>query len=290
MRNEEALASQVYFPETEGTSQKIYELMSMPLDPNTTDDDVYPADLVQENIDSFNSLPITTAYEKAIVNPRQCEIDEIDTLMQDITPLITDVGNAIEDRDDVLTTQEITDLQTDFSEVVDIPQETTDGMAELKEHTDRVSSNLPSLVGVAQTALGLGAVMLALNNPCLHIDDFFGSLTSKGKQLMNGLKDRLAALKAKLQQMKAQIQNFVTNVKAQIQALVDEAKAIASGIKSQLLSIANMVKDEAKKFAKAFIDAARSGLASLLSLLPKDPCLKNLVGAVATAGLAAIIK
>jgi hypothetical protein len=255
--------------------------MSMPLNPQEGDDDVYPPDLLQENIDNFYALPITTAFEKALVNPRRCEVDVVNGQLADISFLLTDVRNKIA----LNPLLDPADYDDDL-DYIDIVPETDETMDELGDHTDRVTSNLPSLIGIAQTALGLASAMFALTNPCLGIPDFFGSLMDKGKASMHDLSTRLSDLKNKLSHMADIVQNAI---KSAVDALVAEAKQIASGIKSGLLAIKNMVAAEAKKFAKALIDGLRSGLASLLALLPKDPCLKSLLGSVATGGLAAIL-
>lgn len=298
IRNKEALESQIYNPEMDAPVQAAYELMSKPVNPDEGDADVYPEDLLQEFIDEFYSLPIHNAFSRALVNPRQCEIDELNNFIDNNRPDLDQILIEWNEAKTVIVDEGYydNDIASDMDDI-ELTNDLDSTLTELKDHTDRILSNFPSLIGSAQGALGLGAVMNSLPNPCSGIGDFFGSLMDKGKALMAGLTSALSstlnAVKNAINGLASQISGIINgaigDIKEAIRDVIGVVKGIASSIKGYLMDIKNMIKDEVTKFAKSFIDGVRVGLSGLLSWLPKDPCLKGLIAGVATAGLAAVL-
>ena len=155
-------------------------------------------------------------------------------------------------------------------------------MDNFQNHTDRLISNFPNILGMIQTGLGVASVVGKLLDPCLGLNDFLGSLLGAGSGIMKKINAALAEVKAFIEAGLQHIQQAI----AQIQALI--AKALA-----YVQSLIAMVEKEIMKLIKSLIDAARLGLAQLLSLLPKDPCFKAVLNALgsgpvlgAVAGLA----
>lgn len=149
----------------------------------------------------------------------------------------------------------------------------------IEDHTDRLTNNLPSLAGLAQAALALDTIMNLLSNPCLGLDGFLGSIMDKGKAILNDIKSKISGMLADAKAW----------VDANIGPLIDKMKAAMAAAKAKIAELISKAKEEVMKFAKAMLAQIRQGLAELMSNLPKDPCLKALLGSVVTGAAAAVI-
>lgn len=274
--NQEALDSNIYNPPADPTSLTLYQLM---LDgTNPTDEST----ILQTYVDNFNNLPTQNQFVGVVVNPAQCWIDDINNGLQDVGtaggqmvqsfPVASGAWDAY-----------LPQLQSDSADI-------TANTATAQDHTDRLTSNLPSLTGIAQAALALDTVMNLLSNPCLGLGNFFGSLMAKGQAL---LKSATAQITNAVNSIKNAITSFANQAASAISAavgpLIQNVKDMISVAKDAVSQFVNQAKAEIMNFAKAMLAQVRQGLADLMANLPKDPCLKSLLGSVVTGAAAALL-
>lgn len=274
--NQEALDSNIYNPPADPTSLTLYQMM---LDSTNPTDE---ATILQTYIDNFNNLPTQNQFVGIVVNPAKCGIDDINNGLQDVQtvggqmvqgfPVVSGDWNAY-----------LPQLQADSSTI-------SSNLSTVEDHTDRLTSNLPSLTGIAQAALALDTVMNLLSNPCLGLGNFFGSLMDKGKALLNSataqVTNAVNAIKAKISSWVGQAESFI---QSEIGPLIQNVKDMISVAKDAISQFVNQVTAEITNFAKAMLSQVRQGLSDLLANLPKDPCLKSLLGSVVTGAAAAIL-
>jgi len=282
--NQEALDSQIYNPETPSSVlmlQQIMETTTHVVKPPLTstpliDPASVPAEL-KEHVETFNALSTQNPYQGVIVNPASCLIDDITGDLSQLPGLLDQVSAMQPDG-------ELNELKNQLGN--DIRDINID-LNTIQDHTDRLTSNLPSLAGIAQAALALDTVMNLLSNPCLGLDGMLGSIMDSGKKLLNDIKSKINSVKnaimSKISDLSNGIRDAISGLKNKITDLVNQAK-------SQISSFINKAKAEIMNFAKALLAQARQGLAELLANLPKDPCLRGLLRSAVTGAAAAIIK
>lgn len=273
--NQEALDSQIYNPTVEKSVLMLQQIMeTTPYTvnaPKTSVPLVDPASVapeLREHVTNFNSLSLQNPFQGVIVNPATCLIEDL-TRDLDLVPITCDVkwgGNPIWEGYKPGLNSDISDINN--------------GCDTIQDHTDRLTSNLPSLAGLAQSALALSTVMNLLSNPCLGLDGMMGSIMASGKQLLNDVKSKI---RGALDAAKAWVD-------ANIGPIVDTIKAAISDAKAKIAAFVAKAKAEVLNFAKAMLAQVRQGLAELMSNLPKDPCLRGLLQSAATGAAAAIIK
>ena len=161
-----------------------------------------------------------------------------------------------------------------------------DDLDSYEDHTDKLTNNLPSLAGIAQAAMALDTVMSLLSNPCLGLDGFLGSIMNSGKQLLADLQSKLTSM---ISGVKSLINSALGDINKVIGPVIAQIKAGIAQAQAAVAALIAKAKAEITKFAKALLAQARQGLAELMANLPQDPCLKSLLGSVATGAAAAII-
>lgn len=161
------------------------------------------------------------------------------------------------------------------------------------EHHDRILSNMPSLLGLVQGALGLASILSLLSNPCSPLNDFMGSLMDKGKELMAGVKAKFDAIKLKvkgyIQSVKDVANNVIGSVKEELGPIIADIKSAATAVADIAGDVADMVANEISNIGKSLLAQLRQGLSAFLATLPDDPCLRSLAGSVLTGGAAALL-
>lgn len=276
--NQEALDNQIYNPTTEPSIlmlQQIMETTPAPVlsatqinpPPPIVDVNSVPDDL-KEHLQNFLSMPTRNPFHGVVVNPALCHIDDIRNDTIDLTNHMNGNygGNPVWTGYIPEYTQDCQTINT--------------GLNSVQDHTDRLTSNLPSLAGLAQSALALSTIMNLLSNPCLGLDGLLGSIMDSGKQL---LQDAVAKVKDLLNQARAWVD-------ANIGPLIDKIKGVMADVKAKVSALIAKAAAEIMNFAKAMLAQVRQGLAELLANLPKDPCLRGLLQSAATGAAAAIIK
>ena len=299
--NQEALDSQIYNPTTKPAVlmlQQIMETTPVPAPSATqqnpppplvdsSDTSIVPPEL-KEHVDAFFALPTTNPYHGVLVNPASCLID-------DIRGSLDDLNNAGQALDNASGQTDWSDYQDDFDQD---SQDINSDLDSIQDHTDRLTSNLPSLAGVAQGALALATVMNLLSNPCLGLDGMLGSIMDSGKQLLNDVTNQIKAgvsqvnnaLSDLTSAIQSGVQSAISAAKAAISPLMDQIKDGISVAKQQVSAFISKAQTEVMNFAKAALAQLRQGLAELMANLPQDPCLKGLLTSAATGAAAAIIK
>ena len=244
------------------------------------DSSTVPIEL-QPHVDTFQSLSIFNPYQGVIVNPTSCLTD----------PVRTGLSDALAQLDAVFSGEsDWTDYRDEFvADQADINA----SLDQIADHTDRLTSNLPSLAGIAQSSMALSTVMNLLSNPCLGLNNLLGSVMDSGKTILNDVKNQVGSMVTEVTTLANQVQTGVLSVEADIKSAlsstVQDIKDAISVAKTAITSFINNAKAEVMAFAKAMLAQVRQGLAELLASLPKDPCLSSLIGSVSTGAAAGII-
>lgn len=272
--NREALDSQIYNPSIDPKVLMLQQIMENEpqvvkpaktvaplLDPSEVEFDL------QEHVATFNSLPTNNPFQGVIVNPLQCLIDPVRTDLSDLNDYMN--GRFSDNGTWGVYRQ---DFQNDCQDI-------NDDLDCIEDHSDRLTSNLPSLTGIAQAFMALDTVMNLLSNPCLGLDNFFGSIRDKGKQI-------LAGIRAKIQPM---IDKAKAWVDANIGPLIDSIKDAIAQAKAAIQAFVAAAKEEIAKFAKALRAQIRQGLAELMASLGLDPCMQSMLKDVAKPAALAVL-
>ena len=219
---------------------------------------------------SPTALTLDNSFKGVIVNPITCLNDELALELLDIRDAINGLDN----------TGEVFGTTADFDKfLADMDADITEieqNMPRIQAHTDRLSHNLPSLLGIVQAALALGGALALLSNPCLGRDGFIGSIGREGGRV---LREAIAAIR----RAKAAITGAIGAVLGAVRDAIAAAKAEISKFISQITR-------EIGNFARALLRQVRQGLADLLASIANDPCLKAILGTVVPAGAAVILR
>lgn len=306
--NQEALDSQIYNPTTQPSVLMLQQIMeTTPPQPVSATQLNPPAPLIdpvtvdaqlQDHIRTFLSLPTRHDFNGVIVNPALCHIVDVRQDLQDLYDYLDyQYGPGSSDRviseggggggfgwgggTDPVTPNgsngNWTTYQPELSQAI---QDVNQDMDSIQDHTDRLTSNLPTLAGLAQAALALSTIMNLLSNPCLGLDGLLGSIMDSGKKLIQDVKDKIAKAVADAKAW----------VSKEIGPLIDQVKGAIADAKAKIAELVAKAKAEIMNFAKAIQAQIRQGLAELLSNLPQDPCLRGLLQSAVTGGAAALIK
>lgn len=283
--NTEALESGIYNPPADPKALALQEIMETQASANTSLQTprrpalVSPAEVpfeLREHVEQFNSLSVYNPFHGVLDNPTSCLINPIRNDLVGPGGILDYMNGRFSDNGTwtVYRLEFTQDCNGDGSD---------DGILgdldSLEDHTDRLTNNLPSLAGIAQAALALDTIMNLLSNPCLGLDGFLGSIMDKGKALLNDIKNQIGAALASAKAW----------VGEQIGPLIAEIKAAIAVAKAKVAELITKAKEEVMKFAKALLAQVRQGLADLMANLPQDPCLRGLLGSVATGAAAAVI-
>lgn len=281
--NKEALNSSLYNPPVDPRAIALQEIMESqpaeanisrqtPRKPELVDPSEVPFEL-QEYVQQFNSFSVYNPYHGVIVNPTACLLNPI---RDDLGSLINYMDGRFSDNGTWTT------YRIEFITAVYGPDGESGIIGDLEsfeDHTDRLTNNLPSLAGIAQAALALDTIMNLLSNPCLGLSGFLGSIMDEGKAIINDIKNTIGQALADARAW----------VDSEIGPLIDDINAAIVAAQAEVDKLITMAKAEIDKFAKALLAQVRQGLADLLANLPQDPCLRGLLGSVATGAAAAVI-
>lgn len=284
--NEEALASSTYNPELDKRSLMLLEIMEK----TAAADPVGESLRLKEYEDLFDlqyisgvtSVPSTdlplpavnSPYQGVLVNPAQCLIDDGITSVIELRDYMDSQFSSNPDWTDFRPEFETqrTALEEDFARV--------------ENHTNRVTNNLPSLIGIAQGALAIATVVNLLSNPCLGLNGFLGSIMDEGKKL---LADISAQVKAGLQEARDFVADLAGDLAADLGPLIADIRDTIAEARRIMGEVTAQIAKEIANFSKAMLQQVRQGLAELMASLPQDPCLRGLLTSVATGTAAAVL-
>lgn len=172
-------------------------------------------------------------------------------------------------------TQNQIDIKTNwdnsYASTVSSMSNISSGVNDFESHTDKLIANLPMIIGMVQSALGIANMLGSLANPCLGISTHIGSIMKEGKILMQKIRDKINKVKALIGSAIKTIQKAIADAEAFVN------KAI------------NMIEDEVKSLIKSLIHSIHFGLSGLLKSLKLDPCMKSLLHMVGTGSLTSLI-
>ncbi len=289
--NTDALASPTYNPSIDPTTLSLYNIMG-----NSTNSD----DLVAQYRQVIMGLPTINPFVGVLSNPQSCNISQAQTGLNEASAALTQQYNTVVTAGTPIpnpggggysytpTSQQIAAAATYQANV---PQATASmdqaasTMSDFQDHTDRITSNLPAILGMVQSALGLAAAVGNLLNPCLGLSSFLGSIQAAGTAIMNKINAGIQQVKAAISAAMAVITSAIATINAAMAAITS---AIAY-VQKLAQSLAALVEAEITSLINSLINSARLGLAQLLASLPKDPCLSALVGTVGTGAVASVL-
>lgn len=155
------------------------------------------------------------------------------------------------------------------------------GLNAFENHTNRLISNLPSILGMVQTALGLASALANLLNPCLGTGDFLNSLMSEGKAMITKIEGYISQLAKKIKNwFEDGLGNLLDIKMSSLNGIFSDIKDFANEVKSYVQSAVAWIQKEMKKLINALIDSIKTGLSGFLKGLKSDPCIKALLGGV----------
>lgn len=264
--NDEALADPIYNPAIDKKTIQLYNLMA----PTAERPD--PPAVVQEYREQFLAFTTENIYSTVLVNPVQCELDDIEDLL-----------DVIDGHIGIITPNVPPGSQPGWTDIRDNIGGIRTDLVIIRDHTNRLTSNLPSLVGIAQTIMGIATIVAALANPCAGLGNFFGSIMEDGKKLLNDIRTALAPVAAKM----AELANAAAGAYAAGIAEINTAMAPALAAIDSFMA---KVDSEIAAFTQALMGQERMGLADFMNSSGSDPCVKALTGSAMSAAAAAILK
>lgn len=259
----QAVDSPTYNPPADDADKAIYNMMS-------GEDS---QDVIDYYTAMITNLPTANVYSGVLQNPRKCDIESINNSMNDLND---NLNNAYQDNSSDPTWQQAMDTSNPDSMINQLndttnPNSVQSAVNTFSDHTDRMTSNFPSILGMIQAALGVAAAIGALANPCLGIGNFLNSLLEEGKQIL------------------ATIEQYIKDV----------LNVIAMGIGAVMMAVQKLlayaqeaiqfIEKEIAALVAAIISALKFGMSSFLKALSLDPCASALLGAVTTAGAGYIV-
>lgn len=162
-----------------------------------------------------------------------------------------------------------------YPSMVSSIQDANSGVSDFENHTDKLIANLPMILGIVQSALGLANILGNLSNPCLGISNMLGSITSKGKVLM-----------AKIRNAIQDVENAIGSAIAYVEKVINKAIAEVTAFVNKLK---NLIENEIKSLINSMISGLHFGLSSLIKSLTSDPCMKSLLGMLGTGSLLSVL-
>lgn len=143
---------------------------------------------------------------------------------------------------------------------------------------DKIISNLPMFLALAQTAMGLLTSIGDLSNPCIPFSSFFGSLGDMIDDIVSDVKKLLD-----------QVKSLINSALNEIEKVIDQINDLLNEAVSYVSNLIKQIKKEIANFIKALIDSVRIGLGNFLKSLKLDPCAKSLIKSVGTAATRFIV-
>jgi hypothetical protein len=235
--NVAALASPVYNPNISLQTLAIYNQFAPP-----------SPEVYAQYLEIYMSLPTTNPFMGVVSNPVLCDINQAQLNLSQLNAANNggaDTGGSSGNNSTVIDPQLQNSLDTISS-----------ALSDYQDQTNRVVSNLPSILGLIQLAMGLATALACGKSPCKDLQGFLNTLLSGGRNLINSIN--------------AQIQNLMNLPLAMMANAIAGAVAMAN-------TLSAMVANEVSKIVNSMISAARLGLADMLSNLGIDPCILDLL-------------
>lgn len=299
--NIEALNNSNYNPQYDEVELSIYNTIK-----NSMSNETYQ-ELLKKYTNIFHTMSNTNEYEGIFENTFTCDKNDIDDDTNDITNSINNLlpNTSYSDPSNPNSIiSKITGGNTSTSivpqdNVLDIPDgciiiNNSDGTYTTQCYTnnngiqpslnyannyfDKIISNLPMFIALAQTAMGLLTSLGNLSNPCISFSNFFGSLNGMIDDITKDVKDILK-----------QVKNIIASALNEIEKVIDQINDLINQAVSLITNLVNQIKTEISNFIKALIDSVRINLGSFLKGLKLDPCAKSLIKSVGTTATRFIV-
>lgn len=266
MANDDVFSSPIYNPQKDDKVVELYKLMDSTKDQAVLDEYIY----------MFNTYPTHNPYQGVLYNPRTCDInavvevvDEIknalktryDKIWIDGTPTLTHTPNQVQINALVEWLGTYPSIANDLETVSSV-------LSDFGDHTNRLISNMPSILGSIQQAIGNALAIgdMLGGNPCIPFADVFGSILQKGQDIID-------QVMSKVQEAMSVVQNALSMVQQKI-----------SEVMGEITKVKDMMMNEVNKIAESLMSTVKMGLAELMSYLPDDPCIKSIMGNFMTTG------
>ncbi|AXH72784.1 MAG: hypothetical protein [Caudoviricetes sp.] len=301
MINKEALNNSNYNPQYDSIDLDLYNTITNSMS-NTTYEE-----LLKKYTNVFHTISNVNEYEGVFENTFTCSANDIKNDTDDISTAInnalpntsyTDTSNP----DSIIS--KITGGNSSSSivpqdDVLNIPDgciiiNNNDGTYTTKCYTnnnaiqpsldyannyfDKIISNLPMFIALAQTGMGILTSLGNLTNPCISLGNFFGSLSGMIGDVTTDVKNILTEVK-----------KYITLGLEEIEKVIDQINDLINQAVSYIKTLVDQIKKEISNFIKALIDSVRISLGSFLKNLKLDPCAKSLIKSVGTAATRFIV-
>lgn len=297
--NSEAMDSAIYNPVYDDTDLSIYNTITNNMSQTTYNE------VLKQYTNMFYNFSTVNQYEGILENPIYCDTQDMNS---DLTDVISGLTNAypstdpdysdIADpsnpnslisqitggnsntytvsQDDVLSIPSGATFSPNSSGGYDVTSYTNNNaiqpsVSNANTHINRIVSNLPAMMAIAQSAMGLLTSLQNLNNPCINLGNFFGTINGIAKKCMTYVNGIIKKIKA-----------YIDAGLDAIKAAIDDIKNFLSDIMSQITDLMNAVKAEITAFIKSLIDSIKLGLSGFLKSLKLDPCAKAILKSVGT--------
>lgn len=293
---ESASNSPIYKPDYDDTDVALYNLMA----DNSQD-------IIDQYTRTFMSLPTANPYSGVIENPNKCDINDTNTSKSDLNTQINNLYNSTDvngnkfsndptwqynmnpDNKDGWYNQlfgdpfngagspDVSNTSYSGDDIITGGSDATltSSINLISDHTDRMVSNISSILGMVQAALGLASILGNLLNPCLGTSDFFKSLLDDGKKIISDIKSAIDKavnyVKEAINVAMEAIDDVTTKIEGYIKDIIDYAK---QGL--------DFIKKEVKKLVDSLIKSIKTSLSGFLKGLNLDPCSSFLMKKVTT--------
>lgn len=293
-----ASASPIYKPSYDSTDATLYNLM------NSTSDDV-----VDQYTRTFMSLPTSNPYSGVIENPHYCDINDMNSSMSDLKDSLTnayqtgsdDSGTPNINNPDWISNMDPSNTSGFYYQTFGDPfngsgsPSTTDtsftgddiinggdsytstsGINLISDQTNRLVSNLPTILGIIQAALGIASSLGSLLNPCLGTSNFLSSLLDEGKQIISDIKSKITSA----------INYIKEKINAGLNLVISEVNSLLNDIKTYVKKGIDLITSEVKKLVQALISSVKMNITNFLKDLNLDPCASFIMKTVTTGAAA----
>lgn len=202
------------------------------------------ADVLARYRAQVENMSTASPYRGVLNNPRQCEVDQATTTLDEVL-------------ENLIVTPNVPPV------VEDTLEDIKDKLEEYKEHTEKLIANFPTIASIVQQQIG-NAVGKLGSNPCLSFGDMMGSVLQEGQDIMGEILGAIADVEANIDDVEALIEEAIPKLEAAI------AKALTQK------------EEEVTKLAESMMNSAQMNLAGLLKIQVEDPCLSQIMSSIMT--------
>lgn len=253
-----ALESDTYNPSRAPDVTELYNLMNQ-----GEPDEV----LLEEERETFRAMPTANPYLGVLGNPRACEIDQVNSGIDETIESIKEQLNEVIKNEQPTVVEE---WKNEYPEIIAELEHAKEIMEEYRGHTDRLISNFPTITSIVQSEIGnqVGAMG---SNPCAGFGDIMGSVLQEGQDII------------------AEILAAVAGVAENVQPVLDLLEQAITKLKAEIAKAMTKIQEETDRIAKSMLQMKQMNLAQMLKFQMQDPCLNSILGGMMSGAAAKIV-